>query len=172
MRGASLDGAIEARPSRPEDLPEVIQEWIGDGVHAGQLGYYARKAAQRTHTLHITETLGAASWRVGIGISVVLALFVRQLGQDAKTDLVALMAVLSIIAAVREAYAYKKADKELIKQYRFMQRIFGEAHRALVRTTDVAEQRDILRMLGEAAMAEHVEWALMHRERPLEHGKL
>jgi len=172
MRGAALEGALEARPSRPEDVPAVIREWIGDGEQSGQLGYYARKAGQRTRTLHVTETLGAASWRVGIGISVLLALFVRQLGQEAKTDLVALMAVLSIIAAVREAYAYKKADKELIKQYRFMQRIFGEAHRALNRTTDVAEQRDILRMLGEAAMAEHVEWALMHRERPLEHGKL
>lgn len=172
MRGAAIEGALEARPARPEDLPAVIHEWIGDGDQSGQLGYYSRKAAQRTRTLHVTETLGAASWRVGIGISVLLALFVRQLGQDAKTDLVALMAVLSIIAAVREAYAYKKADKELIKQYRFMQRIFGEAHRALARTTDLAEQRDILRMLGEAAMAEHVEWALMHRERPLEHGKL
>jgi len=172
MRGAALEGAIDAQPCRAGDLPLVIGEWIGDGNPSGQLGYYARKAAQRTRTLHVTETLGAASWRVGIGISVLLALFVRQLGQDAKTDLVALMAVLSIIAAVREAYAYKKADKELIKQYRFMQRIFGEAHRALTRTSDVAEQRDILRMLGEAAMAEHVEWALMHRERPLEHGKL
>ena len=28
-----------------------------------------------------------------------------------------------------------------------------------------------LHALGEAALAEHAEWALMHRQRPLEHGK-
>jgi len=73
---------------------------------------------------------------------------------------------------VREAYAYRKADKELIKQYRYMAQLFGAARKALDRTTDAAEQREILRLLGEASLAEHVEWALMHRQRPLEHGKL
>ena len=86
--------------------------------------------------------------------------------------LVALMAVLSVLAAVREAYAYRKADKELIKQYRFMQRIFASASAALATTQTAADQRDILRELGEAALAEHAEWTLMHRERPLEQGKL
>ncbi len=89
-----------------------------------------------------------------------------------KTVLVAIMAVFSILAAVREAYAYRKADKELIKQYRFMQRIFASAHDLLRRTRDPAVQREILRELGEAALAEHAEWTLMHRERPLEQGKL
>ena len=171
MRAAALETALEARPALPEDLPHVIREWVGGDGH-GQLDYYRYKAAQRTRTHHITEALGAASLRVGIGISVALAVFARQLDQDLKTDLVALMAVLSILAAVREAYAYKKADKELIKQYRFMQRIFGEARSALDRAASADDQRDILRLLGEAAMAEHVEWALMHRERPLEHSRL
>ena len=31
---------------------------------------------------------------------------------------------------------------------------------------------DILRALGEAALDEHAEWILMHRERPLEQTKL
>ncbi len=81
------------------------------------------------------------------------------------------MAVFSVVAAVREAYAYKKADKELIKQYRFMQRIFGEAKTALAAARS-AEQREILRLLGDAALAEQVEWALMHRQRPLEHNRI
>ncbi|MEO7149687.1 MAG: hypothetical protein ABIY40_07115, partial [Rhodanobacteraceae bacterium] len=63
------------------------------------------------------------------------------------------------------------ADKELIKQYRFMHRIFAGARAALDSTSDAAEQREILRALGEAALAEHAEWAVMHRQRPLEHGK-
>ena len=41
------------------------------------------------------------------------------------------MGALSIIAAVREAYAYRKADKELVKQYRFMRRIYRNARTAL-----------------------------------------
>ncbi|HMA20137.1 MAG TPA: hypothetical protein VKO87_05000, partial [Gemmatimonadaceae bacterium] len=91
---------------------------------------------------------------------------------DTKTSLVAVMAVASIIAAVREAYAYRKADKELIKQYRFMCRIFSGARSALDRAHGAAEQREILRALGETALAEHAEWTLMHRERPLEHAHL
>lgn len=53
-----------------------------------------------------------------------------------------------------------------------MQRIFANASAALATTRTAAEQRDILRELGEAALAEHAEWTLMHRERPLEQGKL
>jgi hypothetical protein len=52
-----------------------------------------------------------------------------------------------------------------------MQRIFAAARDALEQATDVAEQREILRSLGETALAEHAEWAVMHRQRPLEHGK-
>jgi hypothetical protein len=53
-----------------------------------------------------------------------------------------------------------------------MQRIFRNARRHLdVAATD-AEKREILRALGDAALDEHAEWILMHRERPLEHGRL
>jgi hypothetical protein len=98
--------------------------------------------------------------------------FSNRLGGDTKNWLVVTMGLFSILAAVREAYAYRKADKELIKQYRYMEQLFAAARKALDRTRDPAEQRDILRLLGEAALAEHVEWALMHRARPLEHGKI
>ena len=86
--------------------------------------------------------------------------------------MVASMGILSVAAAVHEAYAYKKADKELIKQYRFMQRIFSAAQRRLGSCNSVDEKRQILRTLGEAALAEHAEWTLMHRERPLEHSRI
>jgi hypothetical protein len=86
--------------------------------------------------------------------------------------MVAAMGLLSLTAAVHEAYAYKKADKELIKQYRFMARIFGAAQRRLSLCRSDGERRQLLRTLGEAALAEHAEWTLMHRERPLEHSKI
>ena len=81
------------------------------------------------------------------------------------------MGALSLVAAVREAYAYRKADKELVKQYRFMHRIYRNAHAAQRKAATPMERREILRALGEAALAEHAEWALMHRDRPIEHGR-
>jgi len=149
-----------------------VREWVGNPGQGGQLDYYARKSAQRARTHRFTEALGNASLLVGIGIAIALAVFARQMTADAKNFLVITMGVFSIVAAVREAYAYRKADKELIKQYRYMAQLFGTARKALDRTAEAGEQREILRLLGEASLAEHVEWALMHRQRPLEHGKL
>ncbi len=170
MRSAALeDGEGTAGPGA---VANVVAEWIGDGERQGQLEYYRRKAAQRARTHRVTEAIGLASLWVGIGISVVLAIFARQLSGDAKNVLVIVMAIFSILAGVRAAYAYKKADKELIKQYRYMQQIFDQARIALRGTSDAREQREILRLLGEAALAEQVEWALMHRQRPLEHNRI
>jgi hypothetical protein len=80
--------------------------------------------------------------------------------------------VFSIFAAVREAYSFRKADRELIRQYRFMERVFANARRRLDESHGLDEQREILRALGETSLAEHVEWAVMRRQRPLEAGKL
>ncbi len=56
-------------------LWRVIDEWVGDGQQRGQLDYYRRKAEQRTRMHRITERIGTASLCVGVGISVVLAVF-------------------------------------------------------------------------------------------------
>ncbi|MGH8089949.1 MAG: hypothetical protein ACREO6_00670 [Rudaea sp.] len=172
MRSAELESAPLNVADAAREMVDVVREWVGDAQHGGQLDYYGRKAAQRARTHRLTETVDSASLCVGIGISIVLAAFATGLSADAKNDLVVVMAIFSIVAGVRAAYAYKKADKELIKQYRYMQRIFGAARKALDRAADAAEQREILRLLGEAALAEQVEWALMHRQRPLEHNRL
>jgi hypothetical protein len=172
MRSAELESAPRNVADAAREMGDVVREWVGDTQHGGQLDYYGRKAAQRARTHRITEAVDSASLCVGIVISIVLAAFAVHLSADTKNDLVVVMAIFSIVAGVRAAYAYKKADKELIKQYRYMQRIFGAARKALDRAVDAAEQREILRLLGEAALAEQVEWALMHRQRPLEHNRL
>jgi hypothetical protein len=156
----------------PDALAKVIDEWVGESGKSGQLHYFERKTIERTGLHHITETIGSISLWGGISISIFLAIFALRLPEGTKTTLVLIMAVLSIMAAVREAYAYRKADKELIRQYRFMQRIFISARAALDRTNEPAQQRDILRSLGDAALTEHAEWTLMHRERQVEHSKL
>ncbi|MEJ7746709.1 MAG: hypothetical protein WKF61_08135 [Luteimonas sp.] len=65
----------------------------------------------------------------------------------------------------------KPGGKGLVKQYRFMHRIYRNARMALDAAESPQERRDILRALGEAALDEHAEWALMHRDRPAEHGR-
>ncbi|MEP6897175.1 MAG: hypothetical protein ABI870_01480, partial [Rhodanobacter sp.] len=171
MRAAGLQSMDTTLRGSAQDLREVIRDWVGDATHAGQLDYYTCKAAQRARRHRFTEAVGMASLCIGIGISVLLAVLAHRLSADAKNILVIVMAVFSIVAAVREAYAYRKADKELIKQYRFMQRIFTRARAALDRAAEVAEQRDILLALGDAALTEHAEWTLMQRERQVEHSK-
>ena len=172
MRAAGLEVATGLAASSPTALADVIAEWVGESGKSGQLHYYERKTIERTGLHHVTEAIGSLSLWGGVAISVFLAAFVLRLSQETKTTLVMVMAVLSIIAAVREAYAYRKADKELIRQYRFMQRIFASARVALDRTHDPVLQRQILLSLGDAALTEHAEWTLMQRERQVEHSKL
>lgn len=171
MRSAGLFG--QAWPERQNEtaLLGVIDEWVGDATH-GELGYYRVRTEQRERSHRINEAIGAMCLLAGIFISVVLAVLVHTLSNDAKNDLIVVMAVFSIFAAVREAYSFRKADRELIRQYRFMERVFGNARSALDNAEDTDEQREILRALGEASLAEHVEWAVMHRQRPLEAGKM
>jgi hypothetical protein len=152
-------------------VDQVVEEWVGRPGSSGQLAYYERKAALRERHHLRTQALGAACLWTGIGISLFLALFHGGLGSGSRNLLVTTMGALSLIAAVREAYAYRKADKELVKQYRFMHRIYRNARTALDATRNIQARREILRALGEAALAEHAEWALMHRDRPIEHGR-
>jgi len=172
MRAASLYPSTHPEEPTTAALEDVIAEWVGESGKSGQLNYYERKSAERSGVHHITETIGRVSLWGGITISVFLAAFALKLGEETKVTLVTIMAVLSIIAAVREAYSYRKADRELIRQYRFMQRIFASARAALDRTQDPAQQRAILLSLGDAALTEHAEWTLMQRERQVEHSKL
>ncbi len=170
MRSAGLDA--DDAPDLVVDPDRVIEEWVGRSGQSGQLHYYERRVADRSRTHRLTEWLGGFSLWAGIAICIFLAATITALSDDWRTILVSVMGALSVIAAVREAYAYRKADKELIKQYRFMRRIFANARTALDRATGADQQREILRALGEAALAEHAEWTLMHRERPLERARI
>ncbi|HET9033475.1 MAG TPA: hypothetical protein VFN25_11280 [Dokdonella sp.] len=171
MRAAGINAPDRIRVEE-RVLADVIDEWIGAANRGGQLGYYAHRTQLRMHVHQTARMLGMACLWTGIAIALVLAAFQSRLEADVTTSMIALIGVLAIVAAARESYSYRKADKELIKQYVFMRNIFNGARNALEAEQDSNAQREILRALGEAALAEHAEWALTHRERPLEHGKL
>lgn len=173
MRSASLHpDSIEDTAHGP-GLDAVIGEWIGNEQGGpGQIGYYRTRALEKDALSRVTERIGMFCLWAGIGVTLLLAVGSRIMDEMTINVLMVLMGILPLIAAVREAYAHKKADRELIKQYRFMHRIFRNARIKLDQADSEQARRDILRALGEAALDEHAEWILMHRERPLEHGKL
>jgi hypothetical protein len=170
MRVASMD-RIENAAVSESALAQVISEWIGEPGQGGQLDYYRRKGAQRSKTYRTTRSLGGACFVAGISVAVLLVLFQSSLGSDNTTLLVALMGVLAILAAALESYTYRNGDKELINRYRYMFGIFTSARSKLDAASDAEHRGEILRALGEAALAEHSEWVRMHRERPLENAR-
>ena len=168
MRGVHLGGGATGTDA---GLRWVVEHWVGDGGATGQLGYYRRRHDERTQRHQRTEWLGRASLGVSLACAAALLVAAPRLGGAANWLLVA-TAVTALFAGVREAWSHKRADKELIKQYRFMARVFAGARQRLDAQADVAAQRRVLEALGQAALEEHAEWILMHRERPLEHGRL
>jgi hypothetical protein len=171
MRYSGRLGDISAQ--RREGLDFVSREWVGTPhPGTGQLAYYQRKAIERTGLWRRTQALSMFCLWTGIGIAILLAIFNRHIEGGWRDLAIVLMGVLPLTAAVREAYAQKRAEKELIKQYIFMARIFGNARQRLESADSDNKRRQILKALGDAALEEHAQWILIHRERPLEHGGL
>ncbi len=172
MRTASTHRERGVEPSG-EWLSWAIDQWIGsEESKTGQLGYYSVKTRRNQVTYQRTRRLGAACLWTGIALAVALLLVGDRLTDDQRDVVMILMGLLPLIAGVREAMSNKKAEKELIKQYRFMQKIFANARQLIEERRDPGFQRRVLKALGEAALGEGAEWILMHRERPIEHGGL
>jgi hypothetical protein len=176
MRQVSLDRSRGEVPD-PDWVAWVIDDWVGrPGLGRGQLGWYARKESENALRHRRTSLLGRLSLWAGIGIAILL--YLLSLGTDSgfeggfRQTLLVLMGVLPLVAGIRDAYSHKRAEKELIRQYGFMRGVFDKARRLLDLSEDIVLRRRVLRALGEAALDEGAEWLLMHRERPLEHGKL
>lgn len=169
MRAVGLGGGT---PISDVGLRWVVGNWVGDGGKLGQLGYFRRRTAEREVKYRHTERIGKASLMLSLACAVVLLVFGGWLGPTTSKLFLVTAGMTALFAGVREAYSHKLADKELIKQYRFMTRVFASASELLARDTDPAKQRRVLEALGEAALEEHAEWILMHRERPLEQSRL
>lgn len=170
MRNASLLRSGSQQP--PAEWVEwVIERWVGNETgDGGQLSYYRRRKVEKSNRFKRTTRLATLSLWTGILIAVVLLILGASLSDFPRHVLLVLMGILPLMAGIRDAYSHKKAEKELIKQYRFMQGVFANARRLLDGSDDVAFQRRILKALGNAALEEDAEWILMHRERPMEHS--
>ena len=78
------------------------------------------------------------------------------------------LALLTVYGAIFEIYLGEKADRALIRQYRYMGDLFGFAARELSSARSETAKLDILRALGHASLAEHAQWILAHRDKRIE----
>ena len=151
----------------------VIAHWVGRRDSAGhpgsgQLAYFSEGGRRRERAYRFTALLGDIALTGGVLGALALLVAGGHIAAGLQMKLLVAMGLLPLLAGIHEAYSYKNADKELIKQFRFMSRLFDSCRTRLDRAGDDAESRHLLRALGCACLEEHAEWILLHRERPLD----
>ncbi|HEX5789223.1 MAG TPA: hypothetical protein VFY03_13655, partial [Woeseiaceae bacterium] len=159
------------RTVTPEGLAFTIREWVGDEA-GGQVAYYKRKAAQWILRNRATERLSTISLATSVVVVLIILTAGNVLGEGIADPLFAVMGAILLAYAVRQGYAQNTAERELIKQYEFMLRVFENARRRLNGADDDAERRQIIRALGGSCLDEHAEWILMHRDRSIDRGDI
>lgn len=150
-------------------LEFVREQWVGADTQGGQLRYFRRKIGEYAERARALEWLGRL---IGLSSMVILAVSLLVSSAEARNWLFAILGWALLLFGLRESYAHKTAEKELIKQYQFMYSIFSKAHRLMATAADDQERRGVLRILGESALDEHAEWILRYRDRPLNTGGL
>ncbi|MBS0192799.1 MAG: hypothetical protein JSR34_00955 [Proteobacteria bacterium] len=172
MRGSGLLRDEDFAPDAAW-LAWVVARWIGDADgRGGQLDYFLRGTVRREHAHHRTARMGRLALAAGLLGAIALLIGGSLFPAWAQNALIVAMGLLPLFAGIREAYSYKRADKELIKQFRFMSRLFESCRARLNLSHSETETRQLLFSLGRACLEEHAEWMLLHRERPLEHAQL
>ena len=151
----------------PAGLQFAIGEWIGDDK-SGQLGYYRKKINERLARHGVTQRVARLGlWATFIAIAALL--FIGSgIPDEVRSPVVYLTGCILLLVGVRQSYAKNTAESEVIKQYEFMRRIFHNARWRLEAAENDIERRRILKMLGDAALGEHAQWILMHRERSIQ----
>ena len=168
MRSVSTAGRAHTQ-KLDNGLALAIEHWVGGArANRGQLNYYHDAGQSRASKIKRAAFYGKLTLWTGISTALFLLFMAAELGETSTNVLFIMMGLLPLLAGIRETYAYKKADKELTKQYLFMFRTFSVASEKLEQTNEASTRGAILRALGETCLEEHAEWILLHRERPLE----
>jgi hypothetical protein len=83
----------------------------------------------------------------------------------------AAIGITALVGTFAHAYANVRAFGEHQKQYERMEELFQSADDALERAAENSDTEDgkrVLFDLGCEALAEHADWLLLHRARPIE----
>ena len=166
LRVTGLADDAVGRAASAAGIAIAARDWVGDSGH-GQLHYYSSRWPLKLRRHRVTEMLGTSGLALGLLLAGWLACIELWSGRQPDNVWIALMGLLPVGAAIRQWYEHRTGDQELIRQFRFMDRIFANARRQLSLTMEPREQQRILRELGDAAMGEHGQWILRLRERPI-----
>ena len=166
MRVTGTECDVEADESRT-GLDLALRDWIGDD-RQGQLGYFRRKTAERLAKSHATERLSNFGLWASAATLALLLFVSSDVLESFRANLVFAVGCVLLMIGVRQSYAKATGESEIIKQYEFMIRIFGNARRRLDQASSDGDQRRILKVLGDSALEEHAEWILMHRQRSID----
>ena len=174
LRAISLRCALYPRTVWPHGFEHAYAAWIGDPDPvngSGQLLYYRRSAAVLERRLQVRERITRTLLLGGLSLGIILAIDTglalagqSPLGHSQREVLVLTLALISVYGAIFEIYLREKADRALIRQYRYMDSLFSFSATALRSSRSTGEKLQILRSLGHACLAEHAQWALAHRD--------
>ncbi len=159
---------VDASPfSSQFGLDMAIREWIGS-AKSGQLGYFRSATRLRNSRKMLTERLGLACLAASAGVVAVFLFASSSIPEVLRSPLMVALGLLLLLFAVRHSYANSIAEKELIKQYEFMLRVFDNAYKRMQTANDDTDKRQVLYALGHTALDEQAQWLLTHRERSIE----
>jgi hypothetical protein len=176
MRAVSLQLAIRPCGDFNSGFPFVYANWIGDDhptSRTGQMSYYRERLQKLKHGMHVSERIDRALLLCGLILAVTFAVDVALgarsfLPQHVRNGMLWGLALVPVYAAIFEIYLNEKADRALIRQYRYMSSLFGFAAAELRAAVTVERKLLILRSLGHACLAEHAQWILAHRDKRIQ----
>jgi len=94
---------------------------------------------------------------------------------DSHAWVVVALGLVTVVGALVHSYTEKRAFGEHAHQYARMGEIFGRAGErmsALLHDGKEQRARALAVELGKEALAEHGDWLMLHRERPMELPKV
>jgi hypothetical protein len=178
MRAVSLELAIRPSGNFNEGFPFVYAAWVGDDDPVngtGQMLYYRQRLQTLTRKQHNSERIDRVLLFAGLLLAVTFAVDVAVRSQSRaflpehlRAWMLWALALVPVYAAIFEIYLNEKADRALIRQYRYMYSLFGFAAGELRAATSNERKLEILRSLGHACLAEHAQWILAHRDKRIQ----
>lgn len=176
MRAVSLQLAIRPCGDFGGGFPFVYANWVGDDhptSRRGQMSYYRERLRTLQRGMHVSEGIDRGLLFCGLALAATFAVDVS-LGAHAflpphvRNAMLWGLALVPVYAAIFEIYLNEKADRALIRQYRYMYSLFGFAAAELRRADSVERKLLVLRSLGHACLAEHAQWILAHRDKRIQ----
>jgi hypothetical protein len=178
MRAVTLRVVLQPGAPAPASIPSALTGWIGDQTPAGrngQIHFYGARAGQLQHHLHRSEAIDRVLLGIGLTLASIFVLDVslglrgfHLLPDYVRHSMLGVMALLTVYGGIFEIYLSERADRSLIRQYRYMYRLFRQAEGELKAAGTQEQQLAVLRSLGHACLAEHAQWTLAQRDKTMQ----